>query len=188
MDLKYENYFVLENKKKVKRIYQDSFNKAERFPFWLLKKCARENNVEFNVILENSNIIGIEYVVKYDNIAYLMYLAIDENKRNKGYGSKVLSDLSKKYKNIILSIERADNNIQNEKLQRKEFYLQNGFYPTDNYIYDGGVEYEVLTNNENYNITKDVLEKRYTKMTNSRIIKFIISKMFNVNDIDIKNN
>ena len=111
----------------------NSFNKLERFPFWILKKCAKENNIEFNAILNNSTIIGIEYVVKYNNVAYLMYLAIDKTKRNNGYGSKVLLDLSKKYKTIILSIERAYNNIKDEKLHRKEFYLRNGFYSTNIY-------------------------------------------------------
>lgn len=60
---------------------------------------------------------------------------------------KVLSDLSKKYKTIILSIERAYNNIKDEKLHRKEFYLRNGFYSTNICLYDNGVEYEILTNN-----------------------------------------
>lgn len=46
---------------------------------------------------------------------------------------KVLSNLSKKYKTIILSIERAYNNIKDEKLHRKEFYLRNGFYSTNIY-------------------------------------------------------
>ena len=49
------------------------------------------------------------------------------------------------------------------------------------------VEYEILTNNENYNITKEVLKKRYIKMTNSKLIKFVISKIFNVNNIHLKN-
>lgn len=187
MDIKYVDYFITDNKKLVKNIYYNSFNKLERFPFWILKKCAKENNIEFNAILNNSTIIGIEYVVKYDNVAYLMYLAIDKTKRNNGYGSKVLLDLSKKYKTIILSIERAYNNIKDEKLHRKEFYLRNGFYSTNICLYDNGVEYEILTNNENYNITKEVLEKRYTKMTNSKLIKFIISKIFNVNNIHLKN-
>ena len=75
MDIKYVDYFITDNKKHVKNIYYNSFNKLERFPFWLLKKCAKENNIEFNAILNNSTIIGVEYVVKYDNVAYLIYLA-----------------------------------------------------------------------------------------------------------------
>ena len=44
MNLKYVDYFLVNN------IYYNSFDKEERFPFWLLKRCAREDNVEFNVI------------------------------------------------------------------------------------------------------------------------------------------
>ena len=50
MNSKYVDYFLVNNKRFVKNIYYNSFDKEERFPFWLLKRCAREDNVEFNVI------------------------------------------------------------------------------------------------------------------------------------------
>ena len=50
MNLKYVDYFLVNNKRFVKNIYYNSFDKEERFPFWLLKRCAREDNVEFNAI------------------------------------------------------------------------------------------------------------------------------------------
>ena len=34
-----------------------------------------------------------------------------------------------------------------------------------------------------YNITKETLEKRYIRMTKSKLIKYLISKMFNVYNI-----
>ena len=40
------------------------------------------------------------------------YLAIDENQRKKGYGSKILKDLREKYKTIILSIERPHKDLK----------------------------------------------------------------------------
>ncbi len=105
MNLKYVNYFLVDNKRIVKKIYYNSFDKTERFPFWILKSCAKEDTVEFNVIFKDSVIIGIDYIIKYDDVAYLMYLAIDKNNRDKGYGTQILNDLTTKYRNIILSIE-----------------------------------------------------------------------------------
>ncbi len=43
MNLKYVDYFLVNNKKRfVKNIYYNSFDKEERFPFWLLKKDVLE--------------------------------------------------------------------------------------------------------------------------------------------------
>ena len=184
MNLKYVDYFLANNKKMAKNIYYNSFDKAERFPFWLLKRCAREENVEFNVIYNDSVIIGIEYIIKYDDVVYLMYLALDKDNRQKGYGTQILNDLTKKYGNVILSIEKAKQGNNDIKLKRKEFYLRNGFISSNKYILDNGIEYEILNTNRKYNITKEILEKRYTQMTNSKFIRYLISKMFNVYNIE----
>ena len=36
---------------------------------------------------------------------------------------------------------------------RKNFYIRNGFYETNNFICDGGIEYEILCTNKNLAIT-----------------------------------
>ena len=180
MNLKYVDYFKSNNKDDSKRIYIESFPKSERFPFWMLKNCAKEENVVFDVIIDNDKVIGMEYLINYDNITYLMYLAIDEKQRHKGYGSKVLKDLIEKYKIIILSIERPRKNLENSE-NRKNFYLRNGFNETNKFIVDSGVEYEILCTKKDYNITKEILQNRYNRMSNSTIMKYLIRKTFDNN-------
>ncbi len=186
MNLKYINYFASKHKNEIKNIYLNSFQKDERFPFWILKHCSKEQNVVFNVILDDKKVIGMEYIINYndENTAYLMYLAIDKKQRGKGYGSEILKDLAKKYETIILSIERPNKNFDDNKEKRKNFYLKNGFYETNKFIQDKGIEYEILCTNKNYSITKENLEKRYIKMTNSTIMKYLIGKIFNMYDSD----
>lgn len=183
MILKYVDYFLLKDKKKIKNIYTNSFNKDERFSFFILEKCAKEKNVEFNIVFDNDSLIGFYYIVNYEDVSYLMYFAVDINKRNKGYGSVILSDLRKKHNNILLCIEFANKNVNDEKLLRRNFYLKNGFLSSNKFIIDNNVKYEILTTNKDYPITEEVLRKRYINMTKSKFIKLIIRKKFNVDNI-----
>lgn len=186
MNLEHIDYFKSGHRNQAKRLYINSFPKEERFPFWILKSCAKEENVEFNAILEENEVIGIEYIVKYENAAYLMYTAVDEKQRGKGYGSKILEDLIEKYKTIVLMIEKPDNDLEDSKKKRKKFYLKNGFFGTNKFIKDTGVEYEILCTNKDYEITKEYMKKRYTEMTTSPIMEYLIGKIFDVHDINIE--
>ena len=167
-------------------MYYESFDKDERFPFWLLKKCSKEKNVKFNVIYSKDKVIGFQYITEYDNIDYLMYFAIEKRQRNNGYGSEILKELNRSYKNVLLCIEKTSEQVSNIKHKRKQFYLRNEFVGTNKYIVDNNVEYELLCNNSNLDITKEILEKRYIMMTSSKILRFIISKIFNVYKIKLK--
>ncbi len=83
-------------------------------------------------------------------------------------------------------LKKASEQVSDIKHKRKQFYLRNEFVGTNKYIVDNNVEYELLCNNSNLDITKEILEKRYTMMTSSKILRFIISKIFNVYKIKLK--
>lgn len=147
---------------------------------------TKEENVNFKVIYRKDKVIDFQYIIEYDNIAYLMYFAIEKSQRNNGYGSEILKELNKSYKNVLLCIEKESEQVSDIKQKRKQFYLRNEFVGTNKFIVDNNVEYELLCNNSNLNITKEILEKRYTMMTSSKILRFIISKIFNVYKIKLK--
>ena len=186
MDFNYVDSLSSSDKNLIKKLYYESFDKDERFPFWLLKKCSKEKNVKFNVIYNKDKVIGFQYIIEYDNIAYLMYFVIEKRQRNNGYGSEILKELNRSYKNVLLCIEKTSEQVSDIKHKRKQFYLRNEFVGTNKYIVDNNVEYELLCNNSNLDITKEILEKRYTMMTSSKILRFIISKIFNVYNIKLK--
>ena len=81
MNFKYINYYESKNKNKIKKLYLNAFPKEERFPFQILKYRSKQPNVIFNEILDNDKSIGMEYIIKCDDVYYLMYFAVYEEQR-----------------------------------------------------------------------------------------------------------
>lgn len=178
------NYvYDLKYKDKLEKLYLSAFPKEERFPFWILEECSKEDNSNLYAILDNDKFVGMYYIVNCDGVYYLMYLAVKEELRNKKYGSKILEDLKEKYKTLFLSVDRPTDEIS---IERKNFYLRNGFYDTNKYYEDTGVWYEILCTDNEYQITEDMMLKRYTNMTNNEEMINRISNIFNVKRIDFK--
>ena len=90
---------------------------------------------------------GLTYVITYQNLSYILYLAIDEKQRGHGYGSGVLQLLKKRYPHtIMLCIEEVDEKYENyqQRIHRKSFYLRNGFLEMGFKYVEKGVKYEML--------------------------------------------
>ena len=98
MQLNYLNYFKY--KDKVEKLYLKSFPKEERFPFWILEECSKEDNSILLVISGNNKFIGMCYLVNCKEAYYLMYLAVELELRDNNYGSKTLVNLKDKEKYI----------------------------------------------------------------------------------------
>lgn len=172
-----------EYKNKIEKLYLESFPEEERFPFLILDECSKEDKSDLLAILDNDRFIGMCYLVNCNNAYYLMYLAVEPELRNQNYGSKILADLKEKYKTLFLSVDEPIDDIS---IRRKKFYLRNGFYDTNKYYEDTGVNYEVLCTNNEYEITDDNMQKRYTNMTNNPELFDEITNTFNVDFVDLK--
>ena len=80
----------LKYKDELEELYLSAFPKEERFSFWILEDCSKEDNSDLYAILDNDKFVGMCYIVNCDGAYYLMYLAIQDELRNKKYGSKIL--------------------------------------------------------------------------------------------------
>lgn len=182
MNLKWSNFFDIKNRKEIKELYIEAFPKEERYPFYIIKKCAKNPNVEFYGIYDKEKFVGLSYLLRYEDTIFLFYLAVNKNFRGNGYGAKILSDLLQMYsdKKVILCVERPDKNIQDLKNRRKDFYLRNGFYTTNKFTEDIGVEYEVLCSDKKYVINEKVLKNLFTQMTNKLLLKKLINKIYHI--------
>ena len=173
-----------EYKNKIEKLYLESFPEEERFPFRILEECSKEDNSDLLAILDNGRFIGMCYLVNCNNAYYLMYLVVEPELRSQNYGSIILTDLKEKYKTLFLSI---DEPIDDLSIRRKNFYLRNGFYDTNKYYEDTGVNYEVLCTNPEYEITNDNMKMRYTNMTNNPELSNVIANTFNADFVNLKN-
>lgn len=149
-------------------LYKKSFPLAERMPYFILKSKSKQQNADFFKIYDGNELIGLWYGVTCKDIVFIFYLAINENCRGKGYGSRVLQLIKEKYSEcrIVLNIEELDENSPNyeQRLKRKAFYSKNGFFLLDYKIKEGSVIYNNLCYSES---GKAVTQQEYYELIKS---------------------
>ena len=136
------------NLRKIKKLYKTAFPKDERAPFWLLTKRAKSDCADFWALYDGEEFIGMAYVVRYEALAYLFYLAIDDGKRGKGYGTKAITELKARYGGgkLFLALEQLDESAPNyeQRLKRHAFYESCGLHDLPHKIKEASVVYAVM--------------------------------------------
>ena len=172
--LKYINYYSKEcDKRKIKKLYYSAFPKNERCPYSILKSRVRKKRGEFFAIYEVDTFIGLIYNITHKDMVYIYYFAIEESSRNKGYGSKILTDIKEMYKDkrITLMAETLDANANNfqERINRNKFYSKNGFYNLGYTIRELDVVYDMLGTDKSNIVKKEEFKE---------LIKFYFGNFF----------
>ena len=97
----------------VSQLYYSAFPEDERAPWKALIEKHNKGKGEFLSIYDQDKWVGLTYVITYQNLSYILYLAIDDMQRGHGYGSSVLQILKKRYPHtIMLCIEEVDEKLQ----------------------------------------------------------------------------
>ncbi len=119
----------------VKTIYMEAFPKAERKPFSLIQRAVRKGKSDIWLALDGEIVAGFIVVVPYCDMVMVEYLAVSNQVRSQGTGSKLLAEVCRQYTGhrILLMIEQIDKKANNfeQRTARKRFYLKNGFSPSD---------------------------------------------------------
>ena len=112
---------------KIKEIYYYSFPESERMDFVDLINCKFPNSKLLG-IFDDETLIGFSFVSLLGEFAYIVYLAIDENQRNKNYGTQALNEIFNlhKDKTKVLCVEKP-NSQTDLRTRRIGFYKRNGF-------------------------------------------------------------
>lgn len=138
----------------IKELIRQAFPKNEQIPMPLLKLLALRKNVQFLAHYDNGVFCGISYTVCSDKMAFVLYLAVNERIRSKGYGTAIIQRLKELYKDkpISLNIEVIAINADNykQRVKRQEFYKKNGFHDTGYKIVDNGEMYSILSTGNNF--------------------------------------
>lgn len=155
MDLWVEKVRTSKRKQEIKEIYTSSFSKEDRMPFWMMIIMSYLWNTEFLAFYDADHLCGFIYMATIKKQTFIMFFAVDENCRSKGYGSRILNQIQSMYpKNkIIVTIEPCDDNAEDIelRLKRKRFYINNGYEEAGHFIKLGGKKQEIIIKNGTFN-------------------------------------
>lgn len=135
-------------------IYKNSFPKVEQFPVWLLRIMSHLKGVNSIAFYDRNNLCGFSYFLVNEKTVFILFLAVNNQIRLKGYGSQIISWIKENYPNreIFLDAEKPDENTENnsQRVKRIEFYKRNGIFDTNHSFSYDGVTYEILCTNKNF--------------------------------------
>lgn len=173
------DYATKSDLKNIKNLYNSAFPPEERPPFYFIKKRYLQGRAELLSAKESGHFVGFCYVVTFEKFAYLYFLAVAENSRGQGVGTKILSLVREKYsdKCVFLAREQLDTEAENhaERVSRRDFYLKNGFSDTTLQIKEGSVLFDVMANGELTPDGYDKLIKRWAGRFLTKLIGFSIT-------------
>lgn len=137
------------NKKQIKHLYETAFPKEERAPLFSLYLATRHEKNNFYAIMDEDEFVGLMYTIRDRGIVYVFFLAIVEEKRGMGYGSRVLSLVKEMYPEdtitlLIEDTEETDADNYEQRIQRLKFYERNGFQQLHIRVNEVGVNFELL--------------------------------------------
>ncbi len=155
------------NPAKAKELYISAFPKYERLPWWVLRLLTLNKNANITCYYDEEQFCGFTYDVTTDSILFLMFFAVNDELRGKGYGSAILEYLKKNHpdKAVTLNVEPIDPTAENahERVRRIEFYKKNGFFDTNHNIDEVGGTFRVLSTK--MELDKEAYLKAFTGIT-----------------------
>ncbi len=135
------------------RLYLTAFPKIERHPVRELFEASSAGKAEFLALTEDGRFIGLAYMIVRGRAAFLLYFAVKDRLRNRGFGSRCLKAIQERYsgRDVVLLIESLHEKCDNLgiRTRRKGFYLRNGFHDSGLIQSSAGGEanYDILSTN-----------------------------------------
>jgi len=124
-------------------LYMSAFSDIERIPYANIERTLDRGGEILS--LEDGGPVGMMYSFIRDDVVFLVYFAIDERYRSKGYGSQALDALRRIHsdKRIFIVIEPMDGS--EERKRRFAFYLRNGCKDMDMEVISDDAPFDAMT-------------------------------------------
>ena len=106
-----------------------------------------------NDVGQDDQFCGVLYTAEDNKYIFVLYLAVNDRIRSKGYGTKILGWLKQSTgKIIVLNVESLDPSAENalQREKRFSFYSRNGIFDTGCRFVDGDETYSVLASDTNH--------------------------------------
>ena len=94
-------------------------------------ECLKDERFNFFEVVDNSSPVGFIAIWNLNGFVFLEHLAIDEDKRSGGYGTKAIELLKVTFKKPI--ILEAEAPVTEQQIKRIAFYDRLGFKVNDFY-------------------------------------------------------
>lgn len=139
---------------RIKSLYLSAFPMEERAPFAVLLRRTKSESVHFLAFYEGKQFCGFAYLMLEGRLASLMYLAVEESLRSRGYGT-IMIDSIRAYcgdRTVIVDIEQVVPGAENYNVRerRRGFYLRNGFHAAGCGYSLRKVDYEILVSGSDF--------------------------------------
>ncbi|MFR8664386.1 MAG: GNAT family N-acetyltransferase [Ruthenibacterium sp.] len=132
----------------IREIYMEAFPKAERKPFFEVRRSVNKGKALLLTAMENEILQGFVMAIPYKSMVMVDYLAVSSKIRSRGTGSKILQEICRRFpdQKIVLLIEQLDDTAENkdQRIARRKFYFKNGFTSSNIYITGRSGNMEVL--------------------------------------------
>lgn len=142
----------------VKQLYYRAFPSYEQESWLRLMGKRLSRRADFTAFYDGSQLVGFTYLIHHQDVHYLLYLAVNDQVRSQGYGSRILQATCCRYpgETVVLDIEQLDPQAANnhQRQRRLRFYRQNGFDLTDRLTPTADVAYQMFSNTSEVDQTK----------------------------------
>ena len=170
--VKYDSIYY----KQVNDIYIKSFPQEERYI--KLDNMIQSKDTELYCLIDNNLVLGMMYLIFYKDLIFMLYLAVNIEKRSKGYGSYLLKWCLQEYsdKKIYLNIEEVKEGIKDYEVRKKrlEFYQKNGFFITNYLSKEDTENFNILSNSKEIEIDEyKILDKVVAEILNEPISNIV---------------
>ena len=144
--------FTGERRLAVREIYFSAFEKSERMNYPLMLFMAKLWHTDFYAFYDGETLCGMVYMATLLRTTFIMFFAVDEKLRNRGFGARILSQIAKMrpQNTLLVSIEMAGDEPtpENElRARRKRFYQRCGYAETGYKVTLAGITQEILAAN-----------------------------------------